>query len=98
MSDHITEKQPPEKAPAIFKWVNKEGGGVIPGVAARDLTIYDLASYSAEQRFAIDLEAKRDGGAYTKVGTVPKGLSLEPEAPVAPDADAEPAAKSGKKG
>jgi hypothetical protein len=46
----------------------------------------------------IEQESKRDGGAYKKVGTVPRALSFEPEEVVEPQPDAEPAATTGKKG
>jgi hypothetical protein len=98
MSEFITVKEAPEKAPVLYKWVAKEPGGVVPGVAARDLTAYDLAAYSPSQRMKIDAESKREGGAYKKVGTVPRALSFEPEEVVAPQPDAEPAATTGKKG
>lgn len=94
MSDHITVKD--DKPTVIYRYVPKEPASVVPGVAARDLTAFDLAAYSAEQRLAVHLEAQRDGGAYKKVGTLPRGLSLDPDEGAAP-ADAEPAAKPGKK-
>lgn len=93
MSDHIAVKD--DKPSVIYRYTRKEPAGVIPGVAARDLTEFDLASYSPEQRLAIRLESERDGGAYARKGTVPKGLAMEPEAPAV---EADPAAPSGKKG
>jgi hypothetical protein len=99
MSDHIVVKG--DKAPVIYKYTRDTPGQIVPGVAARDLDAYDLASYDPGQRFAIKMEADRDGGAYKLVGTVPRGLSFEPEY-VEPQPDAEPAAepatKTGKKG
>jgi hypothetical protein len=89
---HITVKD--DKPTVIYRYTRKEPAGVIPGVAARDLTDFDLAGYSPDQRLAIHLEAKRDGGAYALKGTVPRGLSMEPDAPAV---DTEPAA-TGKKG
>jgi hypothetical protein len=96
MSDHIVVKG--DKAPVIYKYTRDEPGAVVAGVAARDLDVYDLASYSPSQRFRLEMESKRDGGAYKKVGTVPRALSVEPEEAVAPQPEAEPAAPSGKKG
>jgi hypothetical protein len=107
MSEFITVKEAPEKAPVIYKYLKDEPASVVPGVAARDLTAYDLASYGPGQRIQIDIESRRDGGAYKKVGTVPKGLSLDPEDAVVPQAVEpqpdtapadEPASKTGKKG
>ena len=96
MSDHIVVKG--DKAPVIYKYTRDEPGTVVAGVAARDLDAYDLAAYSPSQRMKIEQESKREGGAYKKVGTVPRALSVEPEEAVAPQPDAEPAATSGKKG
>jgi hypothetical protein len=96
MSEPITVKG--DKAPVIYKYTRDEPGAVVAGVAARDLDAYDLASYSPSQRMKIDQESRRDGGAYKKVGTVPRGLSFEPDEVVTPQPDAEPAAPSGKKG
>lgn len=91
---HITVKD--DKPSVLYRYTRPEPGQVVPGVAARDLTEFDIASYTAEQRLAIHLEAKRDGGAYKRVGTVPKELSIEPDAP--PAVEAEPAVPTGKKG
>jgi hypothetical protein len=87
-----------DKAPVLYKYTRDEPGQVVAGVAARDLDAYDLAAYSPSQRMKIDAESKREGGAYRKVGTVPRGLSFEPEEVAEPQPDAEPAATSGKKG
>jgi hypothetical protein len=77
------------KPSLLYTFTKDAPGQYIPGVAARDLTDEDWASYSDDQRAALERESKRKDGAYKKVGTIPTIHGKDPE-PV-------PAATSGEK-
>jgi hypothetical protein len=108
MSDAIVVKD--DKPSVIYRYTPNDAATVVPGVPARDLTEFDLAAMSVSQRLAVKRIAAQDGGAYALKGTVPRGLSLDPESEVVestelevqpdPEAtpDAEPAGRTRKKG
>jgi hypothetical protein len=90
------------KPSLLYTFTKDAPGQYIPGVAARDLTDEDWASYSEDQRAALERESKRKDGAYKKVGTTPHLHGKDPE-PVEVDLATEPepapvpAETSGKK-
>lgn len=95
-----------DEASTIYKWrgpKNDDGtpAGVLRGVPARNLDEFDLAALTPGDRLSLEIEAKRDGGAYQKVGRMPSGLAVgaEPDDSdeAAPAADEAPKPDAGKK-
>lgn len=95
-----------DEASTVYAWrgpTNEDGSPapVIRGVPARDLDEFDLAAMPPDLRLGLQLEAKRDGGAYRKVGRMPAGLAvgdrLDDSDEVVPVPDADPAAKKAGK-